>query len=60
MVTVAPSGVGHVVVEDFQVQGPSVVAIVSGGKAGKTYKLTCKVDTSDGRTFIQTAELPVV
>jgi hypothetical protein len=37
----------------------AVIVWVSGGTAGQTYTLTCRITTSDDRTDDRTASLPV-
>ena len=50
---------GSVVVDSTVLASPVVTAWVSGGTAGDTDSLTCRITTSDGRTDDRTIRLSI-
>lgn len=55
-----PSTTGGLVVEQSEVVGKSVVAIISGGTAGKTFPVTCHIVTADAREDDRTLYFKIV
>ena len=56
----SPKDGGQPVLVTYEIQGHAVVALISGGRAGTSYTVSCQATTTKGKEFTRSAILPVV